>query len=147
MLNFEFSPLSRVGQWYSSDMNEHPEIDSVKLEYHLRQNIVYYLILILFYPVLLLVSKSFAASLSGSGYQVVVLKSDVISNLIPRTLNFRYHIVPSSRPLSLHELIESSQTQKNTEIAVAAFYLSDKRAQFLFDVHTQLTTNVRDHGK
>ena len=43
MLGFrvEFSPLSRLGQWYSSDINEHPEIDSVILEYHLRRNIVY----------------------------------------------------------------------------------------------------------
>jgi|GWRWMinimDraft_15_1066023.scaffolds.fasta_scaffold80125_1 hypothetical protein len=39
MLGFrvEFSPLSRLGQWYSSDMNKHPEIDSVILEHHLRQ--------------------------------------------------------------------------------------------------------------
>ena len=88
----EFSPLSRVGQWYSSDMNEHPEIDSVILEYHLRQNIVYELILIAFkvrigiYLVLLLVSGSFAASVSDSDCQVLGLESEVVSNPTPIAL-------------------------------------------------------------
>jgi hypothetical protein len=173
MLGFraEFSPLSRLGQWYSSDMNEHPEIDSVILEYHLRQN-MYYLILIAFkvrieiYLVLLLVSDSFAARVSGNDCLVLVIPSKVVSNPTPLALlqyvahdsqlSIPYiHSEPSSQSPSLHEPNESSQWHPSQQhscsqvsqeafVVFVAFCLSDKRAQFSFDVYMYPTTDYGD---